>query len=221
VAFNTTLAAVAAGMAALLIGYARTKIWDLGLTVNGFLGGLVAITAPCYWVDPFGAFIIGAVAAAVVILLVEALEHARIDDPIGAVPVHMGCGIWGTLALGLFANGQFGVPSPTGADTSSVVTGLFYGGGATQLVSQLIGSVSITGVTLVVSFVLMKAVNATRTLRISAQGELVGIDIHEHGAVAYPEYAHVPSDRHPLSIPGVKLKQAPSATKASVPVSGK
>lgn len=221
VAFNTTLAAVAAGMAALLIGYARTKIWDLGLTVNGFLGGLVAITAPCYWVDPFGAFIIGAVAAAVVVLLVDALEYARIDDPIGAVPVHMGCGIWGTLALGLFATGQFGVPSPTGADTSSVVTGLLYGGGATQLVSQLIGSLSITGVTLVVSFVLMKAVNATKTLRVSARGELVGIDIHEHGAVAYPEYAHVPSDRHPLSIPGVKLKQAPSATKASVPVSGK
>jgi len=215
VAFNTTLAAVAAGMAALLIGYARNKIWDLGLTVNGFLGGLVAITAPCYWVDPFGAFIIGAVAAFVVVLVMDALEYGRIDDPIGAVPVHLGCGIWGTLALGLFATGQFGLPSPTGADTTSVVTGLFYGGGATQLVTQLIGSLTYTVVAGVAAFLLMLAVNVTKTLRVSAEGELVGIDIHEHGAVAYPEYAHIPSDRHPLSIPGVKVKVATPRIQSS------
>lgn len=193
----------------------RNKIWDLGLTVNGFLGGLVAITAPCYWVDPFGAFIIGAVAAFVVVLVMDALEYGRIDDPIGAVPVHLGCGIWGTLALGLFATGQFGLPSPTGADTTSVVTGLFYGGGATQLVTQLIGSLTYTVVAGVAAFLLMLAVNVTKTLRVSAEGELVGIDIHEHGAVAYPEYAHIPSDRHPLSIPGVKVKVATPRIQSS------
>ena len=140
VSFNTTLAACSAGLAALFYSYARTKKWDLGLTVNGFLGGLVAITCPCYWVDPVGAFFIGIVAAFVVVWGLDLLEFLRIDDPIGAVPVHLVAGIWGTLSLGLFATGAYGAPTPTGADTSSVVSGLFYGGGLTQLGYQAIGS---------------------------------------------------------------------------------
>src|SRR5215470_4519916 len=80
VSFNTTLAACSAGLTCLFISYFRTKTWDLGLTVNGFLGGLVAITAPCYWVDPIGAFFIGAVAGVVVYYAIALLEYLRIDD---------------------------------------------------------------------------------------------------------------------------------------------
>jgi Amt family ammonium transporter len=188
VSFNTTLAACSAGLAALFYAYARVGKWDLGLTTNGFLAGLVAITCPCYWVSPTGAFFIGLVAGVVVIWAIDALEYLRIDDPIGAVPVHMVAGIWGTLSLGLFATGAYGVPTATGVDTSTVVKGLFYGGGTAQLVAQAIGSGAITFSTLAVSVVLMYSVKATGTLRISREGELEGLDLHEHGMVAYPEY---------------------------------
>ncbi|HEY7069928.1 MAG TPA: ammonium transporter [Acidimicrobiales bacterium] len=116
VAANTTLAAAAGGMAAVLFVYPRSKKWDLGMSLNGFLGGLVAITAPCYWVSPMGAVLIGAIAGVVVPLGVDLLEHLRIDDPIGAVPVHGLCGIWGTLSLGLFACGQYGSTGPIAPD---------------------------------------------------------------------------------------------------------
>jgi Amt family ammonium transporter len=190
VSFNTTMAACSAGLAALFYAYARVGKWVLGLTVNGFLAGLVAITCPCYWVSPTGAFFIGAVAGVVVIWAIDALEYLRIDDPIGAVPVHMVAGIWGTLSLGLFATGAYGAPTPMGADTSAaaIVKGLFYGGGYAQLVAQVIGSASIVFATLAVSFALMYAVKATGTLRVSREGELEGLDVHEHGMLAYPEY---------------------------------
>ena len=105
VAANTTIAACAGGMVAVLFVYPQTKKWDLGISVNGFLGGLVAITCPCYWVSPFGAVVIGAVAGIVVPLGINLLEHLRIDDPIGAVRSTCFAGIWGTLSLGLFATG--------------------------------------------------------------------------------------------------------------------
>src|SRR5450432_2103629 len=189
VAANTTLAACAGGLSALAYMYPRNKVWDCGITVNGFLAGLVAITCPCYWVSPFGAIMIGMVAGVVVILSVDLMEWMRVDDPVGAVPVHGFCGIWGTLSLGLFACGQYGAPTPTGADNSAgaVVTGLFYGGGSAQLIGQAIGSAAITTGTLVVGFALMYAVKATGTLRVSKDGELEGLDIHEHGGPAYPE----------------------------------
>jgi len=148
----------------------------------------VAITCPCYWVSPTGAFFIGAVAGVVVILATDLLEFSRVDDPIGAVPVHLACGIWGTLSLGLFATGAYGLPTPTGMDASAVVKGLFYGGGTAQLVAQAIGSASVVFATLAVSVVLMYAVKATGTLRVSREGELAGLDLTEHGMVAYPEY---------------------------------
>ena len=91
VAMNTTIAACAGGMVAVLFVYPKTKKWDLGISVNGFLGGLVAITCPCYWVSPVGAVWIGAIAGIVVPLGIDLLEHLRIDDPIGAVPVHAFC----------------------------------------------------------------------------------------------------------------------------------
>src|SRR6476620_10766974 len=138
--FNTTMAACSAGLAALFYAYARVGKWDLGSTTNGFLAGLVAITCPCYWVSPTGAFFIGIGAGLVVIWATDALEFVRVDDPIGAVPVHLACGIWGTLSLGLFATGAYGLPTPTGVDATVSVKGLFYGGGTAQLMAQAVGS---------------------------------------------------------------------------------
>ncbi len=101
IAANTTLAACTGGLAAIIFMYFRTKKWDAGAITNGFLAGLVAITCPCYWVSPTGACILGAIAGVIVILGVDLLEFLRIDDPIGAWPVHGLCGVWGTLSLGL------------------------------------------------------------------------------------------------------------------------
>src|SRR5476651_738638 len=204
VSFNTTLAACSAGLTSLFYAYVRTRKWDLAITVNGFLAGLVAITCPCYWVDPVGAFFIGIGGGLVVIWGIDALEYMRIDDPIGAVPVHLVAGIWGTLSLGLFATGAYGAPTPTGADTSAgaIVKGLFYGGGFGQLTAQAIGSGATVAATLVAAFALMYAVKATGTLRISREGELEGLDLHEHGMLAYPEYVIHGYEPGPTSMGG-------------------
>jgi Amt family ammonium transporter len=185
VAANTTLAASAGGLMAMFWVYPRSKKWDLGMTCNGLLGGLVAITAPCYWVSPAGAVMIGLLAGIIVPLAVDALEWFRVDDPVGAVAVHGACGVFGTLAIGLFATGQFGIPTPDGVDTTSTVTGLFYGGGLDQLKAQAIGSLSCIVIVGLVSIAMMYLVKATRTLRVGREGELEGIDLHEHGTPAY------------------------------------
>jgi Amt family ammonium transporter len=205
VSFNTTIAACSAGLTGLFISYYKSGKWDLALTVNGFLAGLVAITCPCYWVDPEGAFLLGIGAGFVVAWGIDLLEFMRIDDPIGAVPVHMMAGIWGTLSLGLFAAGKYGAPTPLGADTSTVVTGLFYGGGFGVLIAQAIGSFSVTIATLLAAMVLMYAVKATGTLRISTEGEIEGLDLHEHGFPAYPEYVVTGDDGAPKTIDDVPI----------------
>jgi Amt family ammonium transporter len=192
VSANTTLAACAGGLAAMFYGYPQTKKWDLGFTVNGFLAGLVAITCPCYWVSPLGAVLLGGVAGVIVIAGINLLEYLRIDDPIGAVPVHGICGIWGTLSLGLFACGKFGASGPIAPDNSAPLTGLFYGGGFQVLEAQLVGSAIITVATFAVGMALMFAVKAMGVLRVSTEGELEGIDIHEHGIPAYPEFQLIP-----------------------------
>src|SRR5437764_6768331 len=188
VAANTTLAACGAGLAAVLFVYPRTKKWDLGISVNGFLGGLVAITCPCYWVSPAGAIAIGVAAGIVVPLGIDLLEYLRIDDPIGAWPVHGLAGIWGTLSLGLFATGQYGIPTADGVDKSVLVKGLLYGGGAGQGRCQGIGSCA--AVVVVVGFgprlmFAIRALKGTWNLRLQEEGELEGLDIHEHGTPAY------------------------------------
>jgi len=188
VATNTTLAACAAGLTAMFWAYRSSKKWDAGFTTNGFLAGLVAITCPCYWVTPTGAILLGAVAGVLVVIGVEVLEWLRIDDPIGAVPVHGFCGIWGTLSLGFFACGKYGASGPISADNSAPLKGLFYGGGTQVLVAQAIGSAVVTFSTFAVAMVVMYLVNATGTLRVSQEGELYGLDLHEHGISAYPEY---------------------------------
>ncbi|MFT3934393.1 MAG: ammonium transporter [Chitinophagaceae bacterium] len=192
VATNTTLAACSGGMAAMYLAlwFGDTKgKFDVGFTVNGLLGGLVAITCPCYWVSPLGAVLLGAIAGLVVYLGTHLLERLRIDDPIGAVVVHGFCGIWGTISLGFFACGQYGATGPTGADNSAPVAGLFYGGGVGVLKAQFIGSFIITVATFIVAYVLMWVIQKLPypwKLRVEAEGELAGLDVFEHGTEAYP-----------------------------------
>jgi len=188
VAANTTLAACAAGLTAMAYGYVLSKKWDVSFTVNGFLAGLVAITCPCYWVSPTGSIILGGIAGVIVVMGIELLEYLRIDDPIGAVPVHGMCGIWGTISLGFFACGKYGATGPFAPDNSAPLAGLFYGGGTTVLVAQLIGSVIVTVATFTSAYIVMKVVNAMGLLRVSEEGEKYGLDLHEHGISAYPEY---------------------------------
>jgi Amt family ammonium transporter len=215
VAFNTTLAACSAGLSALFMAYFRGKKWDLGLTVNGFLAGLVAITCPCYWVDPVGAFFIGIGGTLAMIGMMDLLEYMRIDDPIGAVPVHMAAGIWGTLSLGLFAAGKYGFAGPTGTSTDVVITGLLYGGGANQLVAQVIGSGVTLTATLIASFALMYGVKAIGALRVSVDGEIEGLDLHEHGAPAYPEYMVTGNDGTPKSVSEIKYPGSATVSPAA------
>ncbi len=180
VATNTTLAAAAGGLAAMAWVYPRAKKWDMGITINGFLGGLVAITAPCYWVNSFGAVCIGLVGGVIVVLGIDLIEHLRIDDPIGAVAVHGMAGIWGTWAVGLFATGQWGVD------------GLFWGGGTAQLWAQIWGNAVIGLTAFFVALAVMYGCKKAKILRVSEEGEREGIDIHEHGSPSYhPEAAYM------------------------------
>jgi ammonium transporter, Amt family len=188
VAANTTLAACAAGLTAMTYAYITSRRWDVSFTVNGFLAGLVAITCPCYWVSPGGSILLGGIAGILVVAGVELLEWLRIDDPIGAVPVHGFCGIWGALSLGFFACGRYGATGPLAADNSAPLTGLFNGGGFTVLAAQAIGSLIVTVATFSAAFAVMYLVNAMGLLRVSPEGESLGLDIHEHGISAYPEY---------------------------------
>jgi Amt family ammonium transporter len=187
---NTTLAACAAGISAMYMGlwFGSTKgKFDVGLATNGMLAGLVAITCPCYWVSPFGAVMLGLVAGVVVYLGIELLEWLRIDDPIGAVPVHGFAGMWGTWSLGLFACGKYGITGPYGADTSTT-TGLFYGGGTALLKAQIFGNLCMVFATLAVSFVMFLIINQLPhpwKLRVEKEGEEQGLDLWEHGADAY------------------------------------
>jgi len=219
VATNTTLAACAAGLSSILYGYMMTKKWDAGYTTNGFLAGLVAITCPCYWVTPTGAVLLGGVAGVLVILGIDLLEYLRIDDPIGAVPVHGFCGIWGTLSLGLFASGQFGATGPFAPDNSAPLKGLFYGGGTQVLVAQAIGSACVALATFGVAMIVMLAVNATGTLRLPAEYELYGMDLHEHGIAAYPEYV-ITALGSPKGLAELQKQPSGSPMKATAPAHG-
>jgi Amt family ammonium transporter len=206
IAANTTLAACTGGLAAEFFMFFRIGKWDAGIITNGFLAGLVAITCPCYWVSPTGACALGAVAGIIVVLGMDLLEFLRIDDPIGAWPVHGLCGIWGTLSLGLFATGGYnaGGSNPAGipGNVQDPVThlwtqsngwtdglqGLFYGGGWKVFEAQCIGSFIICAATFTCAMIVFFALNMIGILRISKEGELEGLDLHEHGISAYPEY---------------------------------
>ena len=194
VATNTTLAACMGGLAAVFVIFFRTGKWDPISILNGSLAGLVGITCPCYWVDNLGASAIGAVAGVLVVLATDLLEHSRIDDPVGAWPVHGVCGIWGTLSLGFFASGQFqaagssstGVPQII-AKSPEALTGLFYGGGMKVLMAQGIGSLIICTATFISSMIMFKALDAIGHLRVSREGEIAGLDLDQHGIEVYPQ----------------------------------
>jgi ammonium transporter, Amt family len=132
------------------------------------------------------------VAGVLVVLATDLLEHLRIDDPVGAWPVHAVCGVWGTLSLGLFASGQYSAAgsSPTGvpiivANSTDALTGLFYGGGIKVLLAQGVGSVIVCTATFLSAMAMFWALNAIGMLRVSKEGELAGFDIDQHGMAAY------------------------------------
>jgi Amt family ammonium transporter len=176
--FMTTNTAAFMG---LLFATTLNWIWDgkpdLGMSVNGCLAGLVAITAPCAFVTVNASLIIGALAGVIVVCVVKLLDVVKIDDPVGAVPVHLANGIFGTICVGLFA-----VDKLTGAATGN---GLFNGGGATLLIAQLKGIVAVGAYTMVAALVFWFAIKATLGLRVSKEEEEEGLDIGEHGQVAY------------------------------------
>ncbi len=180
-AFMTTnLAAAVATCVTMIFTWLRYGKPDVSMTLNGALAGLVAITAGCDCVSPVGSFFIGLVAGFLVVLSVEFFDNvAKIDDPVGAVSVHMANGIWGTIAVGLFSTGANGVGK-----------GLFYGGGVSQLGIQILGIVAIDAYVLITMFIVFKIIDKTIGLRVPAQVEIDGLDIHEHGlASAYSGFA--------------------------------
>ncbi|MDP4691910.1 MAG: ammonium transporter [Ilumatobacteraceae bacterium] len=178
IAVNTTLAAAAGALVAMFVTWKRSGKPDVAMTGNGLLAGLVGVTAGCWAVNGLGAIVIGALAGVIVVFSVIFFDRIRIDDPVGAVSVHGVCGAFGTLAVGLF--------SATEVD-GVVKKGLFYGGGADQLVSQLIGVVSIAAFVLIATTILFSVLKATVGLRVSEQEEREGLDTHEHGV---PGYTH-------------------------------
>jgi ammonium transporter, Amt family len=209
VTLNTTLGAAGGTLMCMFVQYLRSKKWDLVYTLNGSLAGLVAITAGCAFVAPTSALLIGAVGGVLVIVAAEAVERLRIDDPVGAFAVHGACGIWGTLAIGLF--GQPGLTlAPAGIDPLTRV-GLFYGGGFNLLGVQLIGSLATVAFTAVFAVVMFGVLKAVGRLRVSKKVDDVDvfIDDYEHGQAIMPDVR--PAAAVPMSGSVVTGKAAPAA----------
>ncbi len=179
VAVTTNLAAAAGAIIAMITSWIISKKPDASMSLNGALAGLVAITAPCYTVTPMGAVIIGAIAGAIVVLSVLFIDGVlKVDDPVGAVSVHGVCGAFGTLACGLFnAEAVLGIGDAN--------TGLFYGGGIAQLGVQLAGVAAAFAWAFGLGLVMFGLIKATFGLRCSAEEELKGLDVGEHGMEAY------------------------------------
>ncbi|MBD3426686.1 MAG: ammonium transporter [Candidatus Omnitrophica bacterium] len=175
VAMNTNLAAVSGALVAMFTAWKLCGKPDLSMTMNGALAGLVAITAPCAYVIPAESILIGAIGGVIVVLGTLFLDKVRIDDPVGAVPVHMMNGIWGTLAVGLFGHKALGLARD----------GLFHGGGFAQLGVQALGALTVVLFVGGAMTVVFKAIDAIVGLRVSRDEELKGLDIGEHGMEAY------------------------------------
>lgn len=184
-AVNTLLAGGASACAAMFYmwWFGPTKKPDAGMSVNGMLAGLVAITAPCAFVDPWAAVVIGIIAGVLVCLASVWIEKLHIDDPVGAVPVHLFNGAWGVISVGIFANGNPETAAWNGMQ--SAVTGLLYGG-TTQILAQLAEAISIFVVVVGLSWVFFKICHSMGLLRVSRADELAGLDMPEMGSLAYP-----------------------------------
>ncbi|BAY82454.1 ammonium transporter [Calothrix parasitica NIES-267] len=180
IALTTNLAAAAGGVAACFVAWGKFGKPDLTMIINGILAGLVGITAPCAWVNLPSAVIIGAIAGALVVFAVAFFDKIQIDDPVGAISVHLVCGFWGTLAVGLFAVG----PSDTGLYAEGPKAGLFFGG-FEQLFIQFAGAMAVGGMTVLLSSIFWVALKATLGIRVTKEEELEGLDIGEHGMEAY------------------------------------
>jgi ammonium transporter, Amt family len=188
VAVNTMLAGMAGSFGAMLYMWIRYQKPDASMSGNGLLAGLVAITAPCGFVNPVASVIIGLIAGVLVCVAVEFVDRVlKVDDPVGAVSVHGVNGLWGVVSLGLFADGKSNYGGSWNGVSGSV-KGLFYGDPG-QLVAQLIGVATLVGVVFVLSFVSGLVVDFIVGQRTSAKGELEGLDLPEMGALCYPEFA--------------------------------
>jgi Amt family ammonium transporter len=187
VAVNTMLAGMAGSFGAMLYMWMRYGKPDASMTGNGLLAGLVAITAPSGFVNPVGSVIIGVIAGVLVCISVEYIDRVmRVDDPVGAISVHGVNGLWGVIAVGLFADGKSNYGGSWNGVSGSV-TGLFYGD-ASQLVAQLFGVATLIGLVFTASFVVNLLVDWMVGQRVSARAELEGLDLPEMGALGYPEF---------------------------------
>ncbi|MBN2657757.1 MAG: ammonium transporter [Spirochaetales bacterium] len=175
VAINTNLAAAAGGILAMIMVWSITGKPDLSMALNGALAGLVAITAPCAFVSPWSSILIGAVGGVLVVLASLLLDKLKIDDPVGAFPVHGVNGIWGTLAVGLFGREALGLSAD----------GLFFGGGFKVLGVQSLGVFSIAAFVLAAMGTIFIIIDKTIGLRASVEEEYLGLDIGEHGLESY------------------------------------
>ena len=178
---TTNTAAIAAVLTATATSWIYIGKPDLGMTINGCLAGLVGITGGCAYVTIEASLLIGAIAGVLVVFAVVFFDRIGIDDPVGATSVHLGCGVFGTICVGLFAK--------EGVTTLSGVNGLFYGGGFKQLGTQLIGIVAVGAFVFLTSCIVWYVLKATIGIRVSREEELAGLDIGEHGNMAYPDFA--------------------------------
>lgn len=178
IAVTTNMAGAGGAIAAMIISWVITGKADLGYTLNGSLAGLVAITAGCAVVSPFSALLIGSIGGSIMFGGTRLLERLKIDDPVGAIPVHGMAGAWGTIAVALFAEAPY----------STEFLGVFFGGGWSQLGIQLTGILAVMGFTLLSAFLVFKGISVFHGLRVSPEEEITGLDRHEHGTTAYPEF---------------------------------
>jgi len=177
---TTNLAAAAGLLSSTVASWLILGKPDLGMTINGCLAGLVAITAPCAFVSPASSIIIGLIAGILVVLAVIGFDKIKVDDPVGALSVHLVNGIFGTLAVGLFAQDIY-MPNTTG-------NGLFFGGGLKLLTAQLTGVVAVGIFTFLLSLLIWGIIKALLGIRVSLEEEIRGLDIGEHGNAAYPDF---------------------------------
>jgi len=181
---TTNTAAAAATLSATLLAWLLLGKPDLGMTLNGCLAGLVAITAPCAFVTVGASLLIGLMAGALVVLGVLFFDRIRCDDPVGATSVHLLNGVFGTLCIGLFATPD----RLARAGNDAATAGLFYGGGVQQLITQAIGVAACAAYVLVLAAAAWLLLKYTMGIRVSPEEEMEGLDIGEHGNEAYPNF---------------------------------
>ena len=177
---TTNTSAIAAVLTATAASWLLLGKPDLGMTINGCLAGLVAITGGCAYISIGNSLLIGAVAGVLVVFAVLFFDRVKVDDPVGATSVHLCCGVFGTLCIGLFAQ--------EGVTTLSTKNGLFYGGGAGLLGTQLLGIAAVGAFVFAASLVLWWVLKKTMGIRVTREEEIAGLDIGEHGNHAYPDF---------------------------------